>query len=232
MVIAHLKKSREAYIKLIELVVLIAGVYFGLTGLKQNTESNLTASRSQLYEAEAVISGREYDAADSSLQSLYAHPDEAITDPREYCLARMRAMSRDEAVLQARNVEELYEAFGGLKSYENEKPTPGIVETRRAFIHLTSLFGIMHSALDYQNAGVMSAGELTGWLGYVTDIGPHPLLLATFWSWHESRYMSREFAEKVRAKLLEGSPRHRRVIEYYYPQMLAPQFLDGLAEYR
>ncbi len=127
--IAHIKKARETYVKLIELLVLIAGVYFGLTGLSENTKSNLTASRSQLYEAEAIISGREYDAADSALQSLYAHPDEAVTDPKEYCMARMRALAADEGVLQARNVQELYDAFGGLKSYDGEKPTPGIVET-------------------------------------------------------------------------------------------------------
>ena len=230
--IAHLKEKGDTYIKLVELLVLVAGVYFGLTGLSENTKSNLTASRGQLYAAEAIVSTREYDASSSSLQSLYAHPAGAITDPKEYITMRLRAMSADEGVLQARNVSELYEAFGGLRAYTGQTAAPGTVELRRAFIHLTSVFGVMHSALDYHNEGVLSSGELTGWFGYVSDIGPHPLLLATMWSWHESRYMSREFAREVRQRLLDDAPRHRQVIEYFYPQMLAPDFLEPLNDYR
>lgn len=228
---AHLKNHKEAYVKAVELTVLVTGVVFGLTGLNENTKSNLTASRSQLYESEAVISGREHDRADSSLLSLYAHPDESVTDPREYALVRMKAMSDDAGVLQARNVAELYEAFGGLKAYGPGAAPPGIVGVRQASIHLSAIFGVMHSALDYQREGVMSSEELGTWFGYVSDIGPHPLLLTTIWNWHDARYMTREFAASVRQRLLDDSPRNRTIIEYYYPQMLAPEFLDTLAAY-
>jgi hypothetical protein len=228
----RLKTEGDIYFKIVEIVVLVGGVYFAVSGLQENTAANLTASRSQLYASEAVISSREFDASDSSLQSLYAHPDEALIDPKEYVVARMRALSDDEAVLRARNVSELYEAFAGLNTFGVAEPSRGLVQTRKAFSHLSSIFGVMHSALDYQREAVMSAAELGTWLGYVSDVGPHPLLLTTMWGWHDSRYMSREFAQIVRQRLLDEAPRNRAIIEYFYPQMLAPDFLDALPLYR
>jgi hypothetical protein len=230
--IERLKTEGEVYFKIIEIVVLVGGVYFAVSGLKENTNANLTASRSQLYASEAVISSREYDAADGTLQSLYAHPDESMTDPKEYVLARLRAFGNDDKILQARNVSELYEAFAGLPTYGDGTPTRGVVETRKAYSHLSSIFGVMHSALDYQREAVMSADELKTWLGYVTDIGPHPLLLVTLWGWHDEQYMSRQFADAVRQRLLDESPRNRGIIEYFYPAMLAPDFLDKLVNYQ
>lgn len=228
---AHLKSYGAAYVKGAELGLIAVGLFFTVEAIRENTKSNLTASRSQLYESEGIVNIREFGAAASGLQSIYAQPPGSVVNPEEYCRIRLKALATDASILQARNVTELYEAFAGLPSYDG-KPSPSVVQVREAFIHLSSIFGLMHSAQDYKNGGVLSADELRTWLGYSSDIGPHPLLLVTIWNWHEARYMSREFAAAIRKRLIDDAPRNRAIIEYFYPEMLAPQFLEALPDYK
>lgn len=211
--------------------IAVNGVRIGLSALEENTKSNLTASRSTLYQTEEAIAQREFDQAHSSLPSIYAHPPESVEDPREYSRQRLVVVSSARSVLEATNVVELDQAIQGLDSFAPTKQSSGIAEMRRAFTHMTSIVVQMHAAFDYYRAGVISQQELDTWLGYTTDIGPHPVFLTVLWSWREQHYMSRQFADKVRTGLLEQSERNRRIIAYYYPEMLTAQFLDGLPEY-
>jgi hypothetical protein len=201
------------------------------SALTENTKSNLTASRSTLYTTENVIAQREFDGANSSLGSIYAHPAESVTDPKEYCRLRLQLLSKDPAVLAARNVVELNELFQGLNSYASSNRSSGIIALRHAYTHITSIIVQMHAAFDYQRARVFTPEELSTWLGYTTDIGPHPVFLTTLWSWQQQRYMSREFAKTIREQLIKQSPRNREIIGYYYPEMLTSQFLDKLPNY-
>ncbi|MEQ1574674.1 MAG: hypothetical protein ABL993_10555 [Vicinamibacterales bacterium] len=227
----HLESYFAAYVKGAEIALIAVGLFFTVEAIRENTKSNLTASRSQLYESEGTVNVREFGTAASSLQSIYAHPPDSTVNPEEYCQVRLKALAADASILQARNVAELYEAFEGLPSY-HDKPSPGIVQVREAYIHLSSIFGLMHSAQDYKDGGVLSADELKTWLAYSSDIGPHPLLLVTVWNWHEAGYMSREFAAAIRQRLIDDAPRNRAIIEYFYPAMLTPQFLTTLPDYR
>jgi hypothetical protein len=223
----HLRQHGAKYVKSVEIILLAVGLY----AIHQNTKSNLTASRSQLYASEEVVNVREFDAAGTALQSLYAHPDTSIRDPRSYCRIRLRILASDSAIVNADNVEALYEAFEGIASFGGEQTTDGVVETRKAFIHLSTIFGLMHSAQDYKNGGVLGGSELGTWLGYADDIGPHPLLLVTIWNWHEAGYMSRTFAKAIRDKLLDADPRNRAIIAHFYPAMLTDGFLTSLRDY-
>lgn len=176
----HSEDNEAAYsivFSFLELILIGIGIYLtvnqlGITvsALRENTNANRTASRSQLYASENEILAREFETADSPVASIYSLPDSSVIDPKEYVRQRLQVISSDKAVLDAKDVDELYETFYGLQSFGKEN-RPDIVNLRKVYIHLTAILDQMHAAVDYRRDDVVSEGELDTWLGYTVDIG-------------------------------------------------------------
>jgi len=224
-------KGYEFILLIFGLVLAVIGGCTGIKALDANTKSNLTACRSQLYQSENEVCTREFNNADGKLLSIYSQPDQSVTNAKEYCRLRLSVISTNSKVMEATNVEQLYDAFYGLESFKPAKADPDAAELRRMLTHMTTIVVEMHAALDYHLAGVLAKAELETWLGYARDIGPHPLFLTLLYNWRESHYMSRRFAETMRAKLTNDSPRNLEVIGYFYTNMLTSEFLAGLPDY-
>lgn len=230
---SHVKRNQAVYavgLGITELVLLFFGFWFTREALEQASNANKAASRGQLYATENVITEQEMQWGETRLHSLYARPSVDVGDPAVYVRLRLAAFGASDAILRCRNVKELYEVAYGMQSFGERRPGEDTVELRRAYTHLTLILTQMHAAYDYRGDGVISTEELTTWLGYTEDIGPHPMLLTTIWTWHEARYMSRGFAKLLRDGLT-ATEQAKSVVRFFYPEMLTDVFLSRLPDY-
>jgi hypothetical protein len=62
----------------------------------------------------------------------------------------------------------------------------------------------------------MGKEELETWLGYLPNIGPHPLFLAEIAHWKTCKFMSRNFAQMLQIEMLKDptSAVSQRLVEW------------------
>ncbi len=229
--------SKDNHLKVLELLAIVVGLTFTIQAIERNTESNRVASREQLYASENIIGGREYADANTKLLSLYAKPSANVKDPKEYCRQLVEVVTTDPAILAfledknpptKQRAEIFYDIIFGLQSFKNRGDH--MVEFRRMYAHCTTILAQLHAAFDFMQEGVITEEEFKTWRGYFTDIGPNPVFLVTIMTWRDQHYISRRFGELIQQELT-SDPMAAKVVDYFYPLLRTPAFLDGLPRY-
>lgn len=215
----------------------MAGLALTWHAIEKNTESNLVASRAQLYETEHVVLSREFEKAGGKLLSMYAKPKSSVQDPVLYCEQRMKPLlasitadfwTEIDANGQKREpVDVLYDKFYGLEAFA-DNAAPHVAEMRAMYAHMGTVLDHMHSAYDFDQA--IKDPEFSTWKGYIDDIGAHPIFIVTIKSWKQQGYLSYYFAEFLQSEL-RRDPLNRKVVDYFYPEMKNDSFLSGLQKY-
>ena len=72
------------------------------------------------------------------------------------------------------------------------------------YAHCTLILDHMHNAFDYHQQGVLSRAEMLTWIGYIGDIGNHPIMLMTLDNWVREKYLSKDFYDDVILGSLPG----------------------------
>jgi len=230
------RQNAELLFKAAEIAVLVLGIAFAVhtarTAIKavdKNTDSNLLAARAQIYEADNQITILEMGFTGNKLSSLYAgaFPEAATAEEaRRYIRDLLGMVTSDKRILDCQNVDQLAEAIFGRGSFRpaDQPEDPQVADLRKMMLHCTLLLNTLHGAFD--NLGVvLDYEEFNTWAGYFTDVGPHPVFLASIRAWETRSYMSREFALEVRKRFwVTADPATRRVVEAFYPDMTRPDF--------
>jgi hypothetical protein len=234
--------------KSVEITILVLGILFALyeashaiEALKQNTQSNKLAGRGQLYQADNLLTSREYTESNGKLSSLYADADPKCKDAKEaqkYVSDLLSLVTTDSEVKEEKNVDDLYERMFGIKSFSRFDPSnarnenANFVELRRMSQHCIQILDLVHSAYDYCGEGVISEQEFETWAGYLADIGPHPVFLATVRNWELKPYMSRGFGRYLHYRIYQNAkPGTKLVVEQFYPDLARSDYGNDLPEY-
>lgn len=246
----NLQKIHEGYIKpileilafafgLVGLVLAYHGFQIARGALERNTEANKqttlaleqnsqairVGSRSQLYESEWLLNDREYRDDDVGLATIYAHPSPWIHEPADYLRARLGLVTKNPDILSAPTVAALYERIW---SYDAVADLSGdSAKLRKIYLHLEAVLSHMHAALDYKKDHVISEAEWETWRGYLTDVGPHPILLCVILNWRRNDYMSQDFSHELQGHLWESGSREEAFVKVFYQDLTKPDFVNG-----
>jgi len=214
--------SVERFKTFIEILFLIITAATAVIALREYQNTNRVASRQQLYETEQLISSREIE--NPRLLELFLDPPANVT-PEQYSLAMLHLTMPDTDLTGVDHVSKAYDVvwrYGSLTS-DHEHFIRVYLQAETYLYHL-------HNVYDYMREGVLTKDEGDTWLGLIGDIGPHPIFLTAIYAAHENDYLSENFADELRDRLM-ADDENVQVLSAFYPEMLEPTWVDKLPSY-
>jgi hypothetical protein len=98
---------------------------------------------------------------------------------------------------------------------------------RRAYHLAEQLLYLLHDAFTAYRAGILTDVKYESWIVFVDDVGFHPLFLSAILYGHSGGYITKDFAEHIKARLQQNE-RNRKAIKVIYSDMLNNDWLKRL----
>lgn len=230
-------------IKILDLLFQAVGfsaILIAAVELKNNAESLRTANRVQLYSLDTGLSTEYFNDPTGKFHSISVKPSwgtntNQTCNASNYCRQLLSLLCTNETNIAATNVQQLYEILNSANTNDYGKNMPAdLIELRKTYNVMSQALDEMHFAYDSWGAGVIDEDELATWIGYIKSYGPNPMFLTVIYNWHQKNYMCSNFADLLKKELLLNSDyqttnyTNYRVIGYFYPQMLDPDFITNL----
>jgi hypothetical protein len=207
-------------------VASIAAACIGWWAFREYQVQNRVAARAQLVATEQSLAEREIE--DGLYSQLHADVP-AGTPPETYASRHLALLTADPELRAVPNAAKLHELIWSTGSWE-AKNRAELQSLRKLHRHAETYLYHLQTAFDYRGDAIITDGEWETWAGMITDIGPHPVLLAALHHTHRHLYLSRDFAADLRRRLT-ATPAQRAVVERFYPEMLSEEWLRGFPSY-
>lgn len=219
----------------------IASLVFVYFQLRENTNTNRVAIRTQLYQTEWSMSADENADGGQALSTIWALVPPNIRREK-YVATLLGLITEDQRSLQSKNAGELYHSMFDAATFADKTRRESTRDLRRLFLYVQTNFYHVHSAYDYRKDSILAQGEWLTWKGLLRETHVHPMLLTVIWHGYQNRYFSRGYARFLQQELCadttptdvvdaEEVKRDCDFVRYYYPEMMKHEWPDSLPDY-
>jgi len=207
-------------IDLITVVILAIGAIIADKAFNEYRNLNNISIETSLVNYDREVNSRLLDKC--HLQSIFVIPPK-ITDPKErayyqvnVCIEKLTPQIK----IVWKNIPDLYNVLWGYDSFHDESK----YYLRDIHNYCESIITIMLNAYWFRKGDYITIDSWETWLGYVREIGTHPIFLCVFYSYVKNGYVDKAFAEEIKKEILK-IPGNRQIIKAIYEDMLEPDWI-------
>ncbi len=134
--------------------------------VEKSAQSNLAATRGQLYVTESSLAEAESEKEDEDNRSLLSsiYVTLAPTYSKEnYQSALMGLIGGPEATQKANSANALYTQLYGYEAFRDLATRKDNADARKVFLHIQDIFYHVHNAHDYWKNGILTEEEWKTW---------------------------------------------------------------------
>lgn len=160
------------------------------------------------------------------LQSLYAvTPNDVNPKQKAQLLVELCLNDADDknTKLNWIDVPDLNNKIWEYNGFHNKEK----YKLRDFYLYSESILTLIYNAYWAYEYNFIAKDSWESFLGYIDEIGAHPIFLCVFYDECKKGYINKKVAEKIRRTLL-GKQENREIISVIYKEMLSPDWYQNL----
>ena len=190
----------------------IVAAFIGLEALSIYENANRVQAQNAFYMLDREI----YDSAKEKaiLEPFWAQTSINVS-PRERAIKRLELLSSKEfSKKEWKTIPDLYCLLYGENSFEDKN-----LDRLRECVGLAErILYLLYAVGDSKRSGIVTDEDYETWLGYLGEIGDHPLFLVAIYNGHFFGYLDGEYCQYLKDKM-NTIDWVRGTISEIYPQM-------------
>ncbi|RJO60290.1 hypothetical protein C4544_05360 [candidate division WS5 bacterium] len=208
------------------LLILTAGAAFwgikvGKDALSEYKKMNMVAMSTAILNMDKEIFKKLSDKP--YLQAMFVEIPNEITSHQVINLFLEKESQKFE---DWKDIPSLYDKLWGFNEFDN-KDNSDKSRLREAYFIGEEVLYVVLNAHEAHRQLLISDGDWESWAAYIDDLGTNPLFLAAIYCGHKYGYISKEFAEILKQRLMKKDD-ISRVIKSIYPEMINSDWVDRI----